>query len=48
MDAAAEGWRARSRYNECFPKKNSTMRVSHILLSTLKEAPAEAELVSHA
>ena len=30
-----------------FPKKNSTMRVSHYFISTLKEAPAEAEIVSH-
>ena len=34
-------------YNAGFPKKNSTMRVSQFFISTLKEAPAEAELASH-
>ena len=34
-------------YNAGFPKKNSTMRASHYFISTLKEAPAEAETASH-
>ena len=31
-----------------FPFQNKTMRVSNFFLSTLKEAPSEAELISHA
>ena len=34
------------RYNAVFPNKNSTMRISRFYLSTLKEAPAEADVVS--
>jgi prolyl-tRNA synthetase len=35
------------RYNAVFSNKNSIMRISKFYVSTLKEAPAEAELVSH-
>ena len=34
------------RYNRFFPNKNSTMRISKFYVSTLKEAPAEADVAS--
>ena len=34
------------RYNAFYPNKNSTMRISKFYVSTLKEAPAEADVAS--